>query len=607
MKVLLTVHQFLPDYFSGTEVLTHSVARELVGRGHEVLVFTGYPARTHMPDHARFDVYDLDGIQVHRFHHAYVKAEGQDSVTEVEYNNLLAASYFARLLNEFQPDFIHFFHFGRLGAALVDAAAAASVPCFFTPTDFWGVCPTSQLLLANGSTCEGPTVTGGNCVRHVAVLNRNDRIGRLARRTPDWLVDLGIAALKLGLTPPRIQNAEILAMSRRRPFIVERLNALNRIVAPTSLMADVLKRNGVHERLIHKSAYGIDLKDIQPRVRSRSSANAPLSVGFIGTLASHKGCLTLVEAFKRLSGKGAIALHVYGNPTDFPDYYARLKNAAGGDASIQFRGTFPSTQMGTVVDGLDVLVVPSLWFENTPLVVYSALASKAPVVASDFPGISEVVSDGHNGMLFPAGNVVALASCLSKLIENPDLLARLSENCQAPKSSGQYVDELISCWQEAPTPTTWRSSQIVTPIATKPSDDYIVGWAVAEKRSPKAIAAYSASGLIGRIRIFSPRPDVRAALRAQGVPISDTAFGFQLVLPPHAERPVVRLELTAASGTVFAAPIEKFRKGVSFEISDQVYFGVDDLRLTPPSGPGEHLTTAAAHSSAHSATDSCAY
>jgi glycosyltransferase involved in cell wall biosynthesis len=580
VRILLTVHQFFPDYFSGTEVLTYSVARELVRRGHDVVVFTGYPARTSMPDHERFDEYELEGIRVHRFHHAYVLSEGQDSVTEVEYNNLLAAAYFARLLKGFRADVIHFFHFSRLGVALIDVAASAGIPAFYTPTDFWGVCPTSQLMLADGRSCDGPSVQGGNCVKHVAALNRSPSVARWARRIPDWVADTGVVAARAGLVPPQLPRAEILAMSRRRPFIVERLNALQGIVAPTEMMAGVLRRNGVETALIRKSAYGIDLKGFTPRTRDPVTGSRPLAIGFIGTLAPHKGCHVLIDAFKRLP-PGRASLQIYGNPADFPEYFSTLKAAAGETPGICFRGTFPNAKVAEVVDGLDVLVVPSLWFENTPLVVYSALASRAPVIASDFPGMSEVVLNERNGLHFPADDSGQLAQRLNRLLDERPLLPALSAACLPPKSSVQYTDELLALWKEAQSPTTWRSGQHIAPLVHQSGDNYIMGWAVAELRSPKAIAAYSDNGLLAETKVLSPRPDVRDALRSQGHKIDDVSFGFRLVIPSRSNQPVVRLTVTSASGKAYSASVKRCRKGVSFEVDGCAMFGVDDLRLAP--------------------------
>ena len=62
MKNLLTVHQFHPRYFSGTDVLTSTVAKELLRRGHQVLVFTGHAAQKSMSDIRRFDKYEIEGI-----------------------------------------------------------------------------------------------------------------------------------------------------------------------------------------------------------------------------------------------------------------------------------------------------------------------------------------------------------------------------------------------------------------------------------------------------------------------------------------------------------------------------------------------------------------
>ena len=72
MKILLTVHQFLPEHSSGTEILTYSTARELINLGHDVRIFTGFPARESLNDNDRIDEYMYKDIKVTRFHHAYV-------------------------------------------------------------------------------------------------------------------------------------------------------------------------------------------------------------------------------------------------------------------------------------------------------------------------------------------------------------------------------------------------------------------------------------------------------------------------------------------------------------------------------------------------------
>ena len=102
--------------------------------------------------------------------------------------------------------------------------------------------------------------------------------------------------------------------------------------------------------------------------------------------------------------------------------------------SISFEGTFPPNQLGDVLGEIDVLVVPSLWFENAPLVIQSAYAAGIPVVGTNVAGIAELVRDGKNGLLFPRGDEQGLAACMKRFIDEPRLLAELRDNIEPVKT-----------------------------------------------------------------------------------------------------------------------------------------------------------------------------
>ena len=101
-----------------------------------------------------------------------------------------------------------------------------------------------------------------------------------------------------------------------------------------------------------------------------------------------------------------------------------LRDAHRDDRRVRFCGAFPRAQLGAVLAGLDALVVPSQWYENTPFVVLEAMAAGVPVLASDLGGIAEVVEHEHNGELFPRGDAAALARAMVRLTQQPDRLAR---------------------------------------------------------------------------------------------------------------------------------------------------------------------------------------
>jgi len=580
MKILLTVHQLFPEYSSGTEVLTLGVAKELIRRGHEVFVFTGFPAQKDCPDDVRFDEYVIEGIQVRRFHHSYVPMGGQDIVTEIEYNNHLVSRYFARIISEIEPDIIHFFHLSRLGAGLIDVVSELGIPAFFTPTDFWSVCPSSQLLLDIGGVCRGPSTHSGNCVKHVAALTRVSRVAKIARVIPDFIADKVVKLVSLDGFSTYPLCREVSAMKARRNFIVSRINALAGIISPTSLMTEILLENGVDKQRIEQLAYGIDMVGYGQKIRGEEKGKK-ITFGFIGTLAPHKGCHVLVDAFKEIPA-GCARLKIYGRPDDFPDYYQDLKRRADQVEDIEFCGTFSNSEIATVFSGLDVLIVPSLWYENTPLVVYSALAAKCPVVASDFPGMSEVVHDGGNGLLFKAGNVSELSAHLCSLAEDITLLSRLSSHCKVPKSNVEYVDELVALYQKV---EQYPSSvvaipdrQTFKPLEKEATHNYIAGWASMKFDTPARVCIYTGDKLIGRTDRFLPRPDVRDGLRKTGARVKTDSFGFVASFTDDIDRAKARVEVEAKNGSTVDLKLKDLTCGSSVHISGGDYVGLDDER-----------------------------
>ncbi|KAF2391010.1 glycosyltransferase [Pseudomonas frederiksbergensis] len=447
MKVLLTVHQFFPDFSAGTEVLTLSVANALIACGHEVVIFTGYPASETLTDADRFDDYVYEGIRVYRFMHAYVPMGGQTSKIEIGFDNHLAADFFGRLLGEFKPDVVHFFHLNRLGSGLIDKAVAMGVPAFYTPTDFWSVCPTAQLLRCGGRACTGPSPDAGNCAIHFAANMLGDQVGKLITTVPDFFSDYLVRITRSPWVPGVSFVKELRALDGRLERNVNRLNLLHGIFAPNKMIEELLLRHGVRKDILVRSPYGINL-DFAVVARDRKGSARPLRLGFIGTLASHKGCHVLLQALQNFSS-GDISLNIYGKQTDFPEYAAKLQELTRGNAAVKFCGTFPNDEIFNVFGQLDALVVPSVWNENTPLVVYSAQAAGCPVVASNVPGIAEAITDGVNGLLFEPGSATALEGVLHRLLDSPGLLENLALNSKSPKSVSAYVDELLEAWQSA--------------------------------------------------------------------------------------------------------------------------------------------------------------
>lgn len=441
MRILLVIHQFLPDYSSGTEILTLHSALELKSRGHEVHVMTAIPASADISDGERFDRYEFEGLPVTRFKHSHSAMGDQDNVAEQEYDNHLAAAYFEELIDAFQPDVVHFFHLMRLSASIVDVCVRRCLPTVLTATDFWFVCPMCQLRLQDGTMCSGPDEAAANCVRHIATLKMPGVVANVLNRLPDSAA-YGLVRMA-SLAPFRNGRTARLAsaLSRRKEFLRERLNRIDKVLVPTRLMQATLQRHGLDPAHVSYCTYGIRLPSAAARERK---PDGPMRIAVIG-LGEHKGAHVLVQAVRMLTGVD-LRVRIYGRPSDFPAYAAWLRELTSGDPRVEFCGSFPNDRIGDILSELDVLVVPSLWFENAPLVIYSAQAAACPVIGSDVAGIAELITHGDNGWLFPPGDTERLARIVAQLAQDRGQIDQCSARARMPKTIARYADELLAAY-----------------------------------------------------------------------------------------------------------------------------------------------------------------
>lgn len=448
MRILLTVHQFLPDHSTGTEILTCQIAAELARRGHDLRIVTGFPMKRPPPGGRIFDQYEYLGLQVHRYYHQEGAAVGaQTNIAELEYNNCIFADWFRHFLNHWRPHVVHFFHLKNLSISAIDVCREAGISTVFTATDFWLVCPTTQLLLPDDALCQGPDVRGVNCLRHAIANTQPAPVKRLAGRLPDTLM---AAAIRLAHVAP-FSTWQPFSWARslqgRPAFIRERAASLDCLLVPTRLMEETLRRNGICPKRTIVTRFGIDTASLRREV-SQPTADVGIRVGFIGSLSHWKGAHVLLQAVRLLPTDLCINVQVFGSPTVYPEYAKALIESAHGDERVRFCGTFSNEGIGDVFANIDVLVVPSLWYENTPLVILSAQAAGCPVVASNLGGMAEVIRDGIDGILFPPGDAKALARIIRSLSDDRESVRRLAEGSTTPKTTSEYSTEILNIYRE---------------------------------------------------------------------------------------------------------------------------------------------------------------
>ncbi len=440
MKILFTTHQFLPDYSSGTEILTLNTAEEMRRRGHTVYVFTGYPLKRPGPGVKPFDSYEFHGVPVERFFYCKKVALWTDNPMESEYHNAFFAERFRGRLQQIRPDVVHCYHLQGLSASVIDVCKRLEIPTLFTTTDFWSICPTNQLLMPDLSLCLGPEKKSINCLRHLVALSQGNKMGSMLGILPDRLLSILMRCARCKIWPDKKFGPLIRALINRPQYLRTSLNRLDRVLVPTRFMKDMLIRFGIEPEWITQLGFGIDDTYISSVLPKGDGAN--LRLGFIGTLYHHKGAHVLLEAVRLLPRDLALSVKIYGSLEQFPEYVKTLRSLSLNDKRVEFSGTFHYSKIGEVLGDLDVLIVPSLWYENAPLVVYTALGAKVPVVATDSGGVNEIIIPYENGLLFERGDAKGLSALIQMLCDDRGLVTRLSDNARKPKSISAYVNEL---------------------------------------------------------------------------------------------------------------------------------------------------------------------
>jgi glycosyltransferase involved in cell wall biosynthesis len=217
------------------------------------------------------------------------------------------------------------------------------------------------------------------------------------------------------------------------------------------LMKRLFAQNGINDELIYHVPFGIDTAKLVDWCDK--PASEVLRIGYIGTLFEHKGVDILIRAFQLLKAPEKALLKIYGSTKQFAEYADTLIALAKSDPltrdSVQFLETFHNDDFGKVLSEIDVMVVPSRWYENTPLVMQSALTTKTPMIATDLGGMSELIDHGKNGLLFKLNDHEDLAAQLRKLLDDRRVLEGFRAAIGPQRTISIMVDELESLYSRA--------------------------------------------------------------------------------------------------------------------------------------------------------------
>lgn len=408
IRILEIAHDHPAWTPGGSEIVAHDLTRALDARPAVSARFLAAATSLHRPDAEPGALQALGEDYILR-----TGAYDRFTMLRLDGNAWLAG--LGQVLETLRPDVVHLHGLDRIGAEILPALRRLAPRCRIVLTlhDYQLICTNDGLMLT--------TRDGARCG--------------------------GAAADKCHRCFPEIATAR---HALRRAHLMALLEFVDVMIAPSAFLRDRFVEWGIAPERIR----------ILPNAVVTEAGAAPVSGGdaprtrfaFFGNVSRRKGTLVLLDAAARLRAEGSRArvdLHGglgWADEAFRTDFAARLE-AAGPIA--QHLGPYARTDVQKLMRQTDWVVVPSIWWENAPLVMIEARAAGRPVICSDIGGMAEMVADGIDGLHVPAGNAAALADKIAQAAGDADLWSRLAGNVKAPPSHASFVDAHLRIFEQA--------------------------------------------------------------------------------------------------------------------------------------------------------------
>lgn len=381
---ILIVSQLLPPYYiGGAEIVAYEQSKKLKDLGFEMKVFAGRINDSQRQYGIKREKGAVDILRFNLHHKDFFHLKFANFNKEA-----LQEKFMSELYN-YAPDLVHFHNIFALSLEMIGNCHEMRIPTVMTLHDYWGICPNNLLLDNNASLCAKMDCSG--CLYNLT-----------------------------------LEDGRFISTNERNLKCIEYYNKINLLISPSQYLAKRYIERGIFQEKLEVIGYGIDCSRFENIKKIR---NKRIRFGFIGQIIWHKGIENLLYAMELLNKQERenISLTVIG--TGEEPFLSYCKTLAKKLDFIKFLGKANNDKINLVLNQIDVLIVPSIWPENSPVTILEAFASGTPVIASNIGGIPELVEDGINGYLYKHDEPISLAENIRKIIKNPQIIDKMRQAC----------------------------------------------------------------------------------------------------------------------------------------------------------------------------------
>lgn len=373
MRVLIISSLFPPFVLGGAEMAASSLATWLATHGHTVTVLTSAPQPDQVESSRR-----SDGTQVERrfFPNSYSIFDTKERPLLKkagwhirDHFNRYSEKICREVIESFKPDIVNTHDLQGIGYNLLREIGAQGLPCVQTLHDFGFLC-VKMTMFHNGRSCKRRhfSCAASGWVKH--------RYLASIKRLSFWSPSQALLERHREHLPPHSEATFIpLPLLFSKP-------------TPSALPSPIITR---------------------PRLL------------YVGQVMSRKGVDFVLAVLAELSATLDFDCVVVGSGSSLET----LREKYGTASWLKFAGRVAPEAVADFMSQANLLLIPSLWFENSPLVAYQAIQLGLPILASDVGGLPELVRTGVNGELLPPGDATRWSARLRALLAAPERLREL--------------------------------------------------------------------------------------------------------------------------------------------------------------------------------------
>jgi glycosyltransferase involved in cell wall biosynthesis len=409
-RILVVAHNH-PDFHpGGTEIFAHNLFREYRSRPDLEALFLAATNQLHREQRPGTSFQSVgeasDEIIMWSGHFDRFYLSQTDSYGVVP--------HLVNLLEEFRPDVVHIHHILLIGAEFI-ALVRRILPkarIVMTLHDYYAICAHDGLMMRTTGRDRCDKASPGRCSNCF----------------------------------PEISADRFLLRER---FLKTLFGQIDRFIAPSRFIRDRFVAWGLPAEAIEVLANGRPAVEPAPH---RVSVNGRRPVfGYFGNLNPWKGVPSLLKAAQRLISAGVedFELRLHGGaPFQSAEFVAEIETLVEEtEPSVVRLGPYRHEDLPALMSAVDWIVVPSIWWENAPLVIQEAFLHRRPVIVSNIGGMAEAVRDGIDGLHVRPDDPLSLANAMRRAIDTPGLWHSLVEGIKPPASIAEIADRHLSVYR----------------------------------------------------------------------------------------------------------------------------------------------------------------